>query len=85
LTDDTRVPGSGPAGVRASRAAKDQDRPRTLLASIIALAAAVFVLIVFGIGRMPVRTKHVDSATFTDLPSNTDPPTPSSETAVPAG
>jgi hypothetical protein len=83
LTDDTSVPASGiPVCARASSTSKDQNRRLSLLASIIALASAVFVLIVFGIGRMPSRADDVDSAaTIPKPPRNTEP----SETSAPAG
>jgi hypothetical protein len=87
VTDDTSVPASGiPACARASSASKDQNHRLSLLASIIALASAVFVLIVFGIGRMPSRADDADSvATIPKPPRNTEPPVPPSETSAPAG
>jgi hypothetical protein len=69
-----------------SSASKDHNRRFSLLASIIALASAVFVLIVFGIGRMPLRAKDADSVgAIPEPPRNTDPPVPRSETSAPAG
>jgi hypothetical protein len=87
MIDDTSVPASGtPAYARGSRASKDHNRRFSLLASIIALASAMFVLIVFGIGRMPLRAKDADSVGAIPEPSrNTDPPVPPSETSAPAG
>ena len=87
MIDDTKVPASGiPASARTSSASKDHDRRFSLLASIIALASAVFVLIVFGIGRMPLRAKDADSAgAIPEPPRNTDSPVPPSETSAPAG
>lgn len=87
MTDDTKVPASGiPAWARASSASKDHKRRFSLLASIIVLASAGFVLIVFGIGRMPFRAKDADSvATIPEPPRSTDPPVPPSETSAAVG
>jgi len=87
LIDDTKVPASGIlASARASSASIHNNRRFSLLASIIALASAVFVLIVFGIGRMPLRAKDADSVgAIPEPPRNTDPPVPPSETSAPAG
>jgi len=87
MIDDTSVPASGtPAYARGSRASKDHNRRFSLLASIIALALAMFVLTVFGIGRMPSRAQDAGSAASIPEPQrNADAPVPPSESAVPAG
>ena len=81
------MPASGiPACARGSSASKDRNRRFSLFASIIALASAAFVLIVFGIERMPLRAKDADSvATIPEPLRNSDPPVPPSETSAPAG
>ena len=87
MIDDMRAPDKGAnLDARPSRPRGDGIRRHPLLPSLIALLSALFVLTVFGIGRMPSRLKDDGSAASApDRSTSAAAPVPTSESSGPAG
>ena len=84
MIDDMRAPDQGAnLDARPSRPRGDGIRRHPLLPSLIALLSALFVLTVFGIGRMSSRLK--DDGSAASAPDRAAPPASTSGSSGPAG